>query len=202
MGEDPWVGDDGEGRWGIGAPKRVEPTPSALLRLQTSAQVYDEAAGHRVMLWRNMLLTQWFAPVTEAGLTASEAGSFELAAQHPRGVAVFNVIEYGLKLPDAAARRKASSVVRATAGHVRAATTVVPGEGFWASSARAAVATITLLSGAAHPHKVFATLEKGRAFIRPYVDPEPVMSLEMDYVLQRLGAPVSAGSVGEPHSRE
>ena len=176
--------------------------PSSLLRLHTDAVIWAETPGHRVMQWRNVLFTQWFAPVTEAGLAASETGSFDLASRHPDGLAVFNVIEYGLQLPDSAARRKASAVVRATAGHVRAATTVVPGEGFWASTARAAVATITLLSGAGHPHKVFAQLEAARAWIRGFVNPEPVTSLEMDQVLLRLGGPVSPGGAGEPHSGE
>ncbi len=51
-------------------------------------------------------------------------------------------------------------MLNATADHVRLTATVVPGEGFWASTARAAIATITLLSKARHPHKVFATTDK------------------------------------------
>lgn len=141
--------------------------------------------GFRVVQWRNVFLTHWSAPVSLEGLQASEEGSFDLASRHDT-VMVLNVVEYGLEIPSQEVRRKASSVVGATAGHVSAAATVLPGEGFWASAARAAVATITLLSRASHAHRVFATTSDAARWVHPHVLPDHTPLQHLVGALARL----------------
>ncbi len=167
-------------------PDPVSPSPSTVLRLDDDERICSEGADHRVVQWRNVMFTHWFAPVSVAGLAACETASFDLASRYPKGVVVFNVIEFGLQIPDTAARKKASAVLASTAAHVLVTTTVVPGEGFWASAARAAVATITLLSRAGHPHRVFATTDEAAGFVLPFVAPEHTPLGHLQSALGRL----------------
>lgn len=167
-------------------PRAVSPSPSTLLRLDDDERICSEGVDHRVVQWRNVMFTHWFAPVSVAGLAACETASFELASRYPAGVVVFNVIELGLQIPEAAARKKASAVLASTSAHVLVTTTVVPGEGFWASAARAAVATITLLSRAGHPHKVFQTTDDAARFVLPFVMPEATPLHHIQRALGRL----------------
>ena len=157
-----------------------------MLRLDDDERICSQGDDHRVVQWRNVMFTHWFAPVSVAGLAACETASFDLASRHPRGVVVFNLIEFGLQIPQAAARAKASAVLASTSGHVRVTTTVVPGEGFWASTARAAVATITLLARAGHPHKVFRTTDDAARFVLPFVAPDPTPLHHLQRALGRL----------------
>ncbi|MBV1858894.1 MAG: hypothetical protein KUG77_10820 [Nannocystaceae bacterium] len=157
-----------------------------LLRLDDDEQICSEGADHRVVQWRNVMFTHWFAPVSVSGLEACETASFELAARYPAGVVVFNLIEFGLQIPEPAARKKASEALASTSAHVRVTTTVVPGEGFWVSAARAAVATITLLSRAGHPHRVFSKTDDAARFVLPFVVPEPTPLHHIQRALSRL----------------
>ncbi|MGH1341534.1 MAG: hypothetical protein ACRBN8_08290 [Nannocystales bacterium] len=164
----------------------VGPSPSTLLRIDDDERICSEGVDHRVVQWRNVLFTHWFAPVSVGGLAACESASFDLASRNPMGVVVFNVIEFGLQIPDPAARKKASAVLASTSGHVRVTTTVIPGEGFWASAARASVATITLLSRAGHPHRVFSTTNDASHFVLPFVTPEKTPRAHLQSALSRL----------------
>lgn len=175
----------------VGAPRPVAPSPSTVLRLDDDERVYAAGEGYRIVQWRNVLFTHWFAPVSIVGLEASEDGSFDLARRHPKLV-VFNVIEYGLQFPATDVRRKATSVLAATEDHVDVVATVLPGEGFWASTARAAVATITLLSKARHPHKVFGTTEDAAAWTLSHVRPGHTPLSHLTRALTRLTARASA----------
>lgn len=177
--------DDHRDRRPAGAPSAVGPSPSTVLRIEDDERIFAEGAGYRIVQWRNVFLTHWSAPISMEGLEASEAGSFDLAKRHET-VMVLNVVEYGLQIPSPEVRRKASAVVGATAGHVAAAATVLPGEGFWASAARAAVATITLLSRAGHPHRVFATTSDAARWVHPHVLPEHTPLQHLIRALARL----------------
>lgn len=180
------VSDEHSEETPLGVPGLVSPSPSVMLRLEDDERICSEGADHRVVQWRNIMFTHWFAPVSVAGLAACETASFDLASRHPAGIVVFNVIEFGLQIPETAARKKASAVLASTSPHVRATTTVVPGQGFWASAARAAVATITLLARAGHPHKVFTTTDEAARFVLPFVAPEDTPMHHVQRALGRL----------------
>lgn len=180
------VVEEESGPFPVAVPQAVVPTPSGLLRLEDDERICSEGLDHRVIQWRNVMFTHWFSPVTVAGLAACETASFDLASRYPAGVVVFNVIEFGLQIPDTPARKKASAVLASTSAHVLVTTTVVPGEGFWASAARAAVATITLLARAGHPHRVFSTTDDGARFVLPFVAPERTPLRHVQSALSRL----------------
>ena len=177
------VADDHERAPGV--PTVLGLSRSTILRLEDDERVFAEGPGFRIVQWRNVLFTHWSAPVSLEGLDASGEGSFDLATRYPK-VMVFNVVAYGLQIPRSDARRRASEVLASTSGHVAAAVTVLPGEGFWASTARAAVATITLLSRVGHPHKVFGTVEDAATFVLPHVLPKDTPRAHLESALDRL----------------
>ncbi len=140
--------------------------------MEDAETLWSLGTNHRIVQWRNVLFTHWFAPITSEALAKCESASFDLASRHPGGLVVFNVVEYGIELPSTTVRRKASAVLAATEAHVLCTATVICGEGFWASAGRAMVATITLFSKARHPHKVFATPEEGAQWSADHVKPD------------------------------
>ncbi len=179
MGEDRTEGEP------LGFPVEIDPSPSTVLRLEDDERVFAEAEGYRVVQWRNVLLTHWRAPVSMEGLDACDEASFDLAERYAK-VMVLNVIQYGLEIPPSEVRKRATAVLAKTADHVAAVATVLPGEGFWASAARAAVATMTLLSRARHPHKVFGTTDEAARFVHPHVLPEHTPLFHLQKALGRL----------------
>ncbi|MBX7081445.1 MAG: hypothetical protein K1X88_19750 [Nannocystaceae bacterium] len=138
--------------------------------------VWSTDRHHTIAQWRNVLFTVWRQEITVAALEASRVASHDLARSHAGGLLVFNVVREGLPIPGGEVRRKASSVLGETSGHVRCTATVIEGEGFWTSAARAIVASITLLSRAAHPHRVFATIDEAATWAMKHVVGEPAAS--------------------------
>ncbi len=130
-------------------------------------RVWSEAPDHAIGEWDNTLLTTWRDTVTVEALEITRIASHALHDQHPGGIVVFNVIPQVVPIPSSEVRKKASDVLGETGGHVLCTVTVVGGNGFWTSAARAVVATITLFSRAPHPHRVFATIEEGAAWAAP-----------------------------------
>lgn len=175
-----------------GAPSRVEPIGSGALRGLDAEHEWSAGDNHRIVQWRNVLVTHWFAAVTSAALDRCESASFDLVKRHTGGIVVLNVVDYGLPMPTNDVRKRASDVLAATGEHVLCTATVVRGDGFWASAGRAMVATITLFSRARHPHKVFATPTEGATWCADKVS--PVGSTEhFARSMERLTAPTDQG---------
>lgn len=124
-----------------------------------------------VATWRNVLMTNWRGVVVKDPLAATRAISFGLAERYPEGVAVYNVVERGIPMPDPELRRLASDIIHDTGDHLRCTSTVIIGEGIWAGMARAALAGITLFARHRHPQKVFGTLEDSAEWVAPMVSP-------------------------------
>ena len=141
----------------------------------TLDKVWSEGPDHAIGEWSNTLLTTWRTVVTIDALEVSRIASHDLHSRYPDGIVVFNVIPGVMPIPPMEVRRKASRVLGETGDHVLCTTTVIQGEGFWVSAARAAVAGITLFSRAPHPHKVFGTISDGAKWAAPNLvgDPEP-----------------------------
>ncbi|MEM6992369.1 MAG: hypothetical protein AAF721_17790 [Myxococcota bacterium] len=124
-------------------------------------KVWSQTPDHAIGEWNNTLLTTWRDTVTVEALEITRVASHDLFARNPGGLLVFNIIPHAVPIPPTEVRKKASDVLGETGGHVLATVTVIEGEGFWTSAARAAVATITLFSRTPHPHRVFPTIEDG-----------------------------------------
>jgi hypothetical protein len=128
-------------------------------------RVHRAGEDHCVATWNNVLLTTWRGGINANGLESTHGISFDLAARFPDGIVVYNVIEQGIPMPSNEIRRRASEILHETGGHVCKTSTVVLGDGFWVSTARAAIATITLFARTPHPQKVFASLADGAGWV-------------------------------------
>jgi hypothetical protein len=140
-----------------------------------------------VAQWCNVLITHWSDTPTVPPLEVCQKASFELASRFPPGIVVFNVITSNITLPSAEVRKKSSEVLATTGGHVRCTATIILGEGFWASAARAMLAGITLMSRQRHPHKVFGSIADAAAWCEPRLLPEGTRPADLVAVLARLG---------------
>jgi hypothetical protein len=132
-----------------------------------SSQLRVHRAGddHCIATWNNVLLTTWRGAINPDGLESTHALSFGLAAKYREGIVVYNVIEKGIPMPSNELRKRASEILHETGGHVRKTSTVVLGDGFWVSTARAAIATITLFARTPHPQRVFSSLADGADWV-------------------------------------
>lgn len=141
--------------------------------------MWSVTKDHAIGEWRNVLLTGWRGDITVDALEVTRVASHDLHTRHPAGLVVFNLVRTLIPVPDAPVRRKASSVLGETGGHVLCTATVIEGEGFWVSAARAVVATITLLSRASHPHRVFATIAEAAVWAEPHVSGDGARAAEL-----------------------
>jgi hypothetical protein len=137
-----------------------------------AVKIWSRDERHAVATWNNVLITHWADTPTVGPLGICETASFDLASRFAPGIVVFNVITSGITLPDAQLRKKSSEVLASTGGHVRCTATCILGEGFWASTARAMVAGITLLSRQRHPHKVYGDVGVAAAWCGPLMLPD------------------------------
>ena len=151
-------------------------------------RVWSKDDRHAIAQWANVLVTHWSDTPTVTGLEKCDVASFDLAERYPPGIVVFNVITSGIRLPEPEVRKKSSEVLAKTGGHVRCTATCILGEGFWASTARAMVAGITLLSRQRHPHKVFGNVEEAARWVESRLLPEGARATDLIGMLVDLGA--------------
>jgi hypothetical protein len=128
-------------------------------------RIHRAGEDHCIATWNNVLLTTWRGAINADGLESTHGISFDLAAAFRQGIVVYNVIEKGIPMPSNELRKRAAEILHDTGGHVRKTSTVVLGDGFWVSTARAAIATITLFARTPHPQKVFASLGEGADWV-------------------------------------
>lgn len=152
------------------------------------ARVWSRDERHTIAQWANVLVTHWSDTPTVVGLEGCDEASFDLAARYPDGIVVFNIVTSGIRLPEPEVRKKSSEVLAKTGGHVRCTATCILGEGFWASTARAMVAGITLLSRQRHPHKVFGIIAEAAQWVEPKLLPEGALASDLIGTLTALGA--------------
>lgn len=151
-------------------------------------QLVIHSAGdeHCVATWRNVLLTTWRGAVPVAPLAATRAISFGLAEKYAEGVAVYNIIERGIPMPDSETRKLAADIIHDTGDHLRCTSTCVIADGIWAGMARAALAGITLLARHTHPQKVFGDLASAAEWVAPLVVPDGTTPDELVEMAERV----------------
>lgn len=94
----------------------------------------------------------------------------ELHRRIGRPIGVLSLTGEGLSLPDAQARRTASELRDELQGVVAAASTVIPGSGFWVASAISLINTIALVSRASSPTKTFGDRREAIDWLLSHVD--------------------------------
>jgi hypothetical protein len=130
--------------------------------------VHELNDAYAIATWRNVFITSWRQGVTVAALEHVDAISDAYAPQHPDGYVSASISFYRSKMPDDAARKKASDLMSKSQGRVRASCTVLEGEGFWAGTARSVVAAMNFTSGTTYAFKVAATIDEASLWLAPH----------------------------------
>jgi hypothetical protein len=116
--------------------------------------------------WGPFLLTSWRERIQATDLTQCLAASRSLHAAHANGrVATLAVVDAAVSLPDDATRKLSVQMMDAMNGVQAGSATVIDGDGFRVSAARAAFAGMTMLSRTSWPQKVFATVEDAASWL-------------------------------------
>jgi hypothetical protein len=118
--------------------------------------------------------------ITSGGLRLAQT----TAARHQRGLGeqklcALAVTSAHIEFPDQATRDVASQFSHRLAEHHIASATVIEGEGFRASAARAAYAGILLFARSPVPHKAFATVEQAADWLTDRVNLPPGERFEL-----------------------
>lgn len=102
--------------------------------------------------------------LTMASLEAIHAA--HLRVQRERGHSlVLSVARPNLPLPEGEVRKRVSALAREVEERTRAASIVIPGEGFWASAARSFLTAGLTLGASKYPSRVFNELEEGAEWL-------------------------------------
>jgi hypothetical protein len=124
--------------------------------------IVSNAFSHRVHI------QSWRGRITAAALARLERDGARLHAKTGAKIAGLSIASAPLELPDQETRDVAAKLVRSIARIQVASATVIEGEGFWASAARAALAGIHLVSRTDMALGVFKTIEEGAEFSARY----------------------------------
>lgn len=137
-------------------------------------RVVESDADHTVASWHNVVVTRWVGKVQLPAMEVAFQLGKKLAEQHDRRVVSLTLVENGLNIPGSDVRSRASEMVAAAADYMVLNTTVINGEGFWNSAARAAMTGIIMMSRDKTPHKVFSSVAQVAPVLAPHVDASDV----------------------------
>lgn len=161
-----------------------------------TGKVWLDRDGHTILDWHNVLVTYWRSAATLNAIEICAQASHDIAERFDGRVVCFNIVGDGAPLPNTQVRGRSAELLTATAQHICCSTTIVCGEGFWASAVRAMVATVALFSRARHPQKIFDTIEQGARWVGPYLQPADVGPSQLYSALRRVISPVVTGKHG------
>lgn len=105
---------------------------------------------------------------TVADLHLSDRHHRALREAFPGGTALLTYIFHRLEMPPAEVRQLGAQMLREVAPLIRCSATVVEGDGFMASTARAVLSGIQLLSRTPCPSKLFSTVDDAATWIATY----------------------------------
>ena len=112
----------------------------------------------------NVFIVYWRLATTSEGVKALATVIQPLAAKYPEGIGLLTIIPPRAAPPAHAVRVELAAGMKMANG-VKGSAVCFEGTGLRATIVRSVVTGITLLSGTAFPHRVFATLEEGSRFV-------------------------------------
>jgi len=131
-------------------------------------RIVYEAADLLIGSWHNVCLGVWKLKPTVESTGAMKEQYVALARRRPAGIVLCGVIAAGVPIPDEAARSGLTAAMAAVDDKILAAAVTIEGEGFMAAAARAASASMSVLTRSRYPRKFFSTVEVGAAWVAPH----------------------------------
>jgi len=162
--------------------------PNAGEGLTEAPRIYSADADHVVASWRSVLFTCWRSKPRAEQIRITRRANADIFRVHPSGVRVFNVLEGAMGVPDPEGREASAQVMKETRDEDLCSATIVLSTGFWGSTVRAVLTTITLFASPGYPAKVFDSVEAAVRWMASVPAPDGVTEAE----LARAVAPLRA----------
>ena len=123
-----------------------------------------------IATYRDVVLVLVHSELTTESLKASQIAHQRLAMAYPRYVGCLTVVNFGVKIPDAAVRKLASEAMAATNEHLRCAAQVLTGEGFWPSTVRSVITAVERLRPDNKPRRTFPDVRSAIGWMAEQMD--------------------------------
>lgn len=131
---------------------------------QTSAALRVATADHILATWRNVVILVWRKDTTLAGVEDAQRVYDGLAKEHPNGVFLMTIVEFGAPMPPPDVRDALARFLASGAGRTILSAVAHEGTGFRAAAVRSVVTGLAVLAKLPYPHKVFATADEACAW--------------------------------------
>jgi HEAT repeat protein len=122
--------------------------------------------------WCNVGIAVWRVYTLAPDIDAVSSLLTRLAAKHPGGVGLVQVVEVGAVVPDADARAALARMLRDGSQFIRCAAVVYLGSGFGAAAVRGVVTGLAMLSRHEFPHEVKDSVRDAATMIARHLCPE------------------------------
>jgi hypothetical protein len=126
------------------------------------ADVFD---GVSCVTVGNTMLTLWQAPSRQHRVQWLARKTDELAAQHPDGIYVVQLILPSSSPPDSAARAEAVALMKRLQATLKFLVSVPLGDAIWMTLVRSIMRAALMVTGMASRHAVVATVAEGIALV-------------------------------------
>lgn len=115
--------------------------------------------------WRHLFILVWRDNTTVEGVERLRRTFREWAADMEGPLALITVVQDNCPMPPADARTDLGRWLGEISDRVQASAVVYEGQGFRSASVRGVVTGLTMIARQAYPHKVFATVAEGAAWL-------------------------------------
>jgi len=146
--------------------KRPPPSDADTLRIENDVDDCIRAT------WCNVGIAVWRVYTLVPDIDAVGSMLTRLAAEHPQGVGLVQVVEIGAIVPTADARVALARMLREGSGFIRCAALVYLGTGFGAAVVRGVVTGLSLLSRHEFPHEVKESVCDGATMVATHLCPD------------------------------
>lgn len=135
--------------------------------------------------WEDTFILIWHRNTTVSGVTTLERSLNEFAPTRPKGIGLVTVVEESAPMPPSDARDALAQFLERASSHIKVSAVAFEGSGFRAAAVRSVVAGLTMVARQSYPHKVFASVEEGAAWMSPQM-PNPTSAKDLSEAVAEL----------------
>lgn len=156
-----------------------------------TAEIKVSSPDQSLATWQDAFILIWHHNTTVAGVMALERAVEEFAETRPNGIGLVTIVEESAPMPPGDAREALAKFLERASHCIKVSAVAFEGTGFRAAAVRSVVAGLTMVARQSYPHKVFATVEEGMAWMAPQM-PSPTSAQQLSEVIAELRRTLSA----------
>jgi hypothetical protein len=137
----------------------------AFKRKLVEAQLKIVTPDYCIATWNAILILIWRAETTLDAVVAVRRELDALGRVFPSGIGLLTIVEQAAPVPPGEVRSALARVLADYGASIRHSAVVHEGSGFRAAAIRGVVTGLTMLARPPYPHKVFAAIEEGCAWL-------------------------------------